>query len=162
MVDQPRDPYTIAQSIMAAVVAQFTAASVDLPDRQVIEAGGLPAWDVDQLTISLQRIYAGLPGLEQGQPVVWQHGVFSAQLLVQLVRKAKGTLANAPRKQMPRVQDLEADAVAYFADARLLAGGLHVWRKGQEQRSTKVGPVIAPEQQGEYLGLSALVDVLLA
>jgi hypothetical protein len=88
--------------------------------------------------------------------------VFSMQLLVQLVRKAQGTLANAPRKQFPSVSSLQADAVVYFRDARLLAGALHGWRKTQVPRSNKIGPVIAPEQQGEYLGLSAFVDVLLA
>ena len=164
MVDQPRDPYAIATSILDGVVTCFADANVTLPARQVVLGGGLPAWDTEQLTVSLgpSGITAGMPGVTQGQPVPWQHGMFTAQFLVQLVRQATATLANSPRKQMPSAAQLAADGQTYMRDARLLAGALHTWHKTQRQGTVHVGPVIPPEQQGEMLGLSALVDVLLA
>lgn len=162
MVDQPRDPHAIAQSLLAGVVAGFADASVTLPKRQVILAGGLPAWDTEQLTISLEVIYPGLPGAERGQPVPWQQNVFTGRLLVQLVRKATATLANAPRKQMPSAEQLAADGETFMRDARLLAGAIHTWQRSQRPGTVAGGHVVAPQQQGEMLGLSATVDVLLA
>lgn len=162
MGDGPRDPFTVAQSLLAGVVAGFGGADVALPARQVVTAGGLPAWDTEQVTVSLQRVYAGMVGAEQGQATPWQHGMFTGTFLVQLVRQAKATLANAPRRKMPSVEDLAADGETFMRDARLLASALHTWKRGQQQGTVKVSPIVAPDQQGEMLGLSAFVDVLLA
>lgn len=161
MPDVPIDPKAIADGVLAAVVTAFADVAVTLPGRQYVGAGLLPAWDRDQLTVHLQRVYAGTPGQEQGQAVPWQHGILSMQLLVQLVRKAQGTLASAPRRSMPSRDSLSSDAVTYFRDAQLLAGALQTWKRSRKQGSAKVGPVVAPEQQGEFVGLSAFVDVLL-
>lgn len=162
MTDLPVEPQAIADSVLAAVVAAYTAASVELPARQLVLGGGLPAWDTEQVTVNLTRVYVGMPGQEQGAPVAWQRQMFSAQLLVQIVRKARGTLANAPRRSMPAAADLATDATTFFRDARLLAGALHDWTKSRKPGTVKAGPIIAPEQQGEMLGLSAYVEVLLA
>lgn len=162
MVDQPRDPFAVAESLFDGVVAAFGDVSVKLPDRQVILAGGLPAWDAEQLTVSLQRIYAGMPGAQRGTAVPWQHGMFTGTYLVQLVRKATATLANAPRRGLPSKEQLAADGQTFMRDARLLAGALHTWKKTQRQGTVAIGDVVAPEQQGEMLGLSGVVDVLLA
>lgn len=162
MTDQPADPTAIADDLIAAVEADYASAGVTLPTRRIVIAGTSAAWDCEQLTVNLQRLYVGLPGQEAGSAVPWQRSVMSMQLLVQLVRKAQGTLANAPRGRLPSSSKLEADAAAYFRDARLLAGALHAWQKSKPNGSVKAGPVVPTEQQGEYVGLSAFVDVLLA
>jgi hypothetical protein len=158
----PADPTAIAQSLLDVVVATFGTASVELPTRKTLTAGGLPAWDTDQLTVSLQRVYVGLPGQERAGNVEWRYDVFSMQLMVQLVRKASATLANAGRGRLPTTDKLGADATVYFRDARLLAAAIHTWRRDRPKGTTAGGVVVPPEQQGEYLGLSGFVDVLIA
>lgn len=163
--DQPADVATVATAILDSVTAGFADLSIDLPARQTLIAGALPAWDTDQLTVALQRVFAGLPGAEQGAATPWQHGTFTAVFEVQLVRKARATLAGAPRKQMPSVTQLAADAAVYMRDVRALAGALHTAKRTGSIRTgqgkVKVAPVRTLEQQGEYLGIAAEVQVAL-
>lgn len=165
MTDLPVDPYTVAQAILQAVVDGYADAAVALPDRQLVIGGALPAWDAPQVTVALQRIYEGLIGQEQGQAALWQHGILVAAYQVQVVRKARATLANAPRRSTPATEDITADGEQYMLDARTLSGALAAAKRAGTirpgQRKVKTGPVTSLEQQGEYLGLAATVEVQL-
>lgn len=168
----PLDPYTVATNILSAIAAGFADAEVTLPTRQVVIAGSLPAWDTDQLTVALQRLPIGLPGTEEpARPLPVMQASVYGEFQVQLVRKAAATLANAPRRTLPSSALITTDAERFFVDMVTLSRSLMAARRqglitasGGRPESlgrVKVGPVIAAEQQGEYLGLGALVSVLL-
>lgn len=51
---------TLADSILTAVNTVFAAAGVTLPARQYVHTGAV-AWDCEQVTVSLGRLFTGLP-----------------------------------------------------------------------------------------------------
>lgn len=168
----PLDPYTVATNILTVVAAGFTDPNNPLPTRQVVIAGSLPAWDTDQLTVALQRIPIGLPGSEEAaRPLPNVQASVYGEFQVQLVRKANATLANSPRRNLPLATQITSDAQQFMSDAITLSRALLNGRRTGGYTSTggrpeplgkvKIGPVLASEQQGEYLGMGATVSVLL-
>jgi hypothetical protein len=160
------DPHAVATSLLQAVVDGFAGQSVALPSRQVLIAGVRSAWDGEQVTVALQRVYVGLPGQEQSAAGPWQQGVFTGEFAVEIVRKATATLANTPRRLLPGADKIGNDAQVFMQDVRILAAALHTAKRTGALRSgtgkVRIGPVLALEQQGELYGCGSVVDVVLA
>lgn len=55
------------EKVLQTVVNEFSAAGVALPDRRYIFFG-LPAADCAQVTVALQQLYLGSPGLPASEP----------------------------------------------------------------------------------------------
>lgn len=164
------DPYEIAVNLLTAVTTGYADADLDLPEQRVIVAGSLPAWDGPQLTVTLQRIFIGLPGVEEGaRPLPHQQASIVGDFQVQLVRKADATLANAARRTLPTAAQLDLDAQMFMLDARTLTRALQAARKAgtitgfgrSDYGRVKIGATSSSEQQGELLGVGANVQVLL-
>lgn len=164
------DPYEIAVNLLTAVTTGYADTGIELPEHRVAVAGSLPAWDGPQLTVTLQRIYIGLPGVEEGaRPLPNQQASIVGDFQVQLVRKATATLANAARRTLPTVTQLDLDAQLFMLDAKTLTRALQAARKAgtitgsgrSEYGRVKISATSSSEQQGEYLGMGANVQVLL-
>lgn len=55
--------YDLARDVLDVVVAGFSAAGVDLPARQYVQAGEV-AIDCEQVVVEIGRVFLGLPGQE--------------------------------------------------------------------------------------------------
>lgn len=100
----------LARSIRQAVIDGYAAAGVPLPPRQMIVNGEV-ALDCPLLAVELERVYAGLPGVEDIQPqcVVTR----SAQFKITLTRCAPGI-------ETVTVGEMEASATEILTDAKVL------------------------------------------
>ena len=65
----PTNSFVVAfmEKVLQTVVDEFAAAGVALPDRRYITFG-LPAADCAQVTVALQQLYLGTPGLPATEP----------------------------------------------------------------------------------------------
>lgn len=73
------------EKVLQTVVNEFSAAGVTLPDRRYIFFG-MPAADCAQLTVALQQLYLGAPGLPASEPTPCSAPT-SAVLRVEVLRE---------------------------------------------------------------------------
>lgn len=159
----------IAEVMLEAIVAQFDAAGVALPDRQIIAPGapGEIAWDCPMVAICLSSIGLGAtPGgagsgsPRQGMPASVS-GLRHAVLAAQLTRCEPAPKSNG---KPPEADVLRAAALAYMRDAGLLSqamvnvatevgGGLPLGSLVQVGEVQTIGP------QGGHVGLISTFTV---
>lgn len=118
------DIYQLGQDLLAAVVDYFADESVDLPERRYVTIG-TPALDCEQVTVSVPQLFSGLPGASYVGPV--QHGTTSSiEFAVSVVRCA---LTQDDNGNPPTVEDLQAEAQAFLADADTLRAAMFIANK---------------------------------
>lgn len=161
MPDLPGDPYTVAEAILAAVVSGYSAAGVTLPSKQFVSPGALPAWDGEQVTVSLQRTFQGMPGQEQGTPRGWQVATLTGLFAVEVVRAVAGLSDDGV---VPAAGAIGADGQAHMADHRTLYGALQTAVRTESIGSKGrvfVGSIESVGPEGGLAGVRGLVQVLL-
>lgn len=113
----------MAQLLLDHVVAHFGAAGVELPEHRVVTAGA-PAWDCEQLTVTLVGVGWGqapdsaTPTARPGTPVsvyALRHAVYA----VGLVR-----CVPMPDPDPPSMAELNAAGLRFMRDAGLLSQAL--------------------------------------
>lgn len=121
----------VAQGILAAVVAYFTANGVPLPDRQYVAAGSpqVIAWDCSQLVVCLADIGWGRSvDATQLSPsfgkVASINAMRHATFAVQLVRPVPVVQDGAEAPLLPSIQAMADAGQAYLVDAGLLSQAL--------------------------------------
>lgn len=161
------DPYTVAASILTAVVNGFTARSVTVPPvRYVAEGNGAPA-DGEQLTVNVLRIYDGFPARPVTVPPPAGQSVISAEFDVRLLRKRGAGLQNSSGRSstLPTTAQAAAAGVKYGADLLTLMAVLWTARGDgsitDSQRKIAVGPVETLGPDGDLVGVRATVTVML-
>jgi hypothetical protein len=111
-----RDLNELLQTVFDGVVDRLQQRQIEVPDRQYISAGSAVAYDMEQLTVNLNRVTGGRPG---GEDVVQYNPfrVYMAEVQVTLLRKAPmiGT-----RGLLPSVEAEEASALIQVADMAAL------------------------------------------
>jgi hypothetical protein len=163
-----------ARRLLAAVVACFDDADVDLPARRYVAPGAaeLVAHDCEQVTVALVQTYAGLPA-SAGQQLVptpahpgRQHlptGVFE----VAIVRCAPTADDDG---EPPDAEDLDDAGAAFLADAALLlqaaqagvrSGVFTSDTPGSQPSSAANGPVIPIGPEGGFVASRIQVSVQL-
>lgn len=159
----------IAQAILSAVVAHFTAAGVALPTRQYVAAGEpqLVAWDCEQVTVSLTGVGWGVAQESFAQTVqlgarqsaqALRHGVFS----IEIVRSYP-----TPDDQggLPSVDDMNTAGLASMRDAGLLSQAMVVAASeeiGLPPEATARPGVVDPRgPEGGYVGVLGTMIISL-
>jgi hypothetical protein len=120
----------VADGLLAAVVAAFDTAGIELPERRAVVAGnpGLIAWDCEQLTVALAGISTG--GGAGAITLMPQSGSPAGMALTRLATWSVQIVRCAPTSDEdgnpPSVELLEAAAATALDDAGVLSQCLTV------------------------------------
>lgn len=147
--------YDAAEAILGAITAHFAAildedeapAPIALPDRQFV-ANGPIAFDCEQLTAEVVRLYSGTPGAENTPTKCVM--LNCAELRVWLLRCVPATEEGAP---IPTAAALDASATAILTDLWELTQALA--RAGKADALAPVGLIVtgaAPIQPQGKIG----------
>jgi hypothetical protein len=131
-------------NLLDSVVATFESYEIDLPERRYV-CLGLPAYDCEQVTVSLVQLYFGPPGQQTATPQRCD-GPITAVVAVQILRKIP--IGNT-RGDPPRPDDISTSTVDMVTDAFVLLrsiNGLDPFEAGV------IADVSAAEPQGGYDG----------
>lgn len=82
------DIIDMAQHLLDTINAVYADAGIDVPDRQyyVVGGQGQTMHDCEQVTVSWDQAYSGIPGNEASIPVVCD-SIHTASFIVEVVRK---------------------------------------------------------------------------
>jgi hypothetical protein len=110
----------LLEELLATVVAGFATADVALPSLQYVAPAFSVAYDTEQVTTNLLRIFPGRPGAETGFEYPMEQ-VFTAEIQATIVRRAAvvGAAGNAPNAAA-----LGADATTFCTDIDTLTATL--------------------------------------
>jgi hypothetical protein len=113
-----------AKALLDAVVGGYETAGVDLPERQLV-ALGLPAWDCEQLTVSIERIYAHGGDVNIEAPTVTHaHPGFLMRAAVMSVLLLRCVPTSDDSGTPPAAEDEQAGALAVYADQQLVENAI--------------------------------------
>jgi hypothetical protein len=160
----------IADLILNTVVATYADQGVALPERRYLAVGGQgeTVHDCEQLTVSFEQGYSGLPGNQAQEPAKYI-GPRTAVFIVEVVRQLPlpNTQASNPTTTVPSryssdmsVQVLPADVQSDIArkqmvDAMLLIdAGL---RAGETTMVGALADVSAGSPQGGYQAMTCVI-----
>ena len=148
----------LAQTLLDVTVARFTAAGLDVPERQYIHAGEV-AFDCPQLVVSFNRVYHGLPAAEVSGEVPC--AVFrTAEFQITLNRCVPIFEDDG---DPPDPSDLTAAGIEGMVDAWVLQQSLiEAYREGELQEicfNLAVGSVVAIGPEGGVGGVTCLVSM---
>lgn len=106
----------LAQHILATINEKFAEEEVDLPTLQMITLGGRGATTqlCEQLSVSIEQLYSGLPG-DQAQQAVSCTAPQSAVFAVELVRCLPSPVPKGRSTPMPARDDANQQTVASLA-----------------------------------------------
>lgn len=167
----PNEFVEIADHILNTVVATYADHEVDLPTRRYLAVGGQgdTVHDCEQVTVSFEQGYSGLPGTQAQEPVRCA-GPRTGVYIVEVVRALPqpNTTAANPTTTVPSrygqevtgVQILPADVQSAMArrqmvDAMLLMdAGL---RAGETMTLGAIADVSAGSPQGAYQAMTMVV-----
>lgn len=139
-----------ANGILEAVQMVYEQENVDLPARQFITVGGPgdTAWDCEQLSVSIEQIYNGLPG-QQGQAPTTCNEPKTALAIVQLVRCIP-IPATAGRGNMVPVapSDIIESGERFMVDAWLMMIAGQLFGDSQSFLGSMSDVTIGPPQGG--------------
>jgi hypothetical protein len=110
---------TFMRNVLQTVVDEFGRAGVALPDRRYITFA-MPAADCSQVTVALQQLYLGTPGLPASEPTPCS-AMTSAVLRVEVLREVPAPTNNS--LTVP-VDALVASAEQQIIDAEILLGSV--------------------------------------
>lgn len=152
--------YTLAEDLLASVVAQFGDESIELPARQYV-ANGEVAHDCDQLTVAPVSGFIGNPEEEDPQ-VVRCASTLSFDLEVRLLRCVP-VPDNAGNP--PNADAIQASAQEILTDAYVMSRGLiravNADAFGESCHSVRIGLLEPVGPDGGFGGWRAVVTALL-
>jgi hypothetical protein len=109
-----------ASALLDAVVGYYETNGVALPDRQLV-ALGLPAWDCEQLTVSIDRIYGHGGDVNIEQPTALHaHPAFSMRAAVFSILLLRCVPVSDDDGTPPDADAENAAALAVYADQQLV------------------------------------------
>lgn len=168
----PNEFAELADHILNTVVATYADHGVDLPQRRYLSVGGQgeTVHDCEQVTVSFEQAYSGLPGNQAQEPVKCD-GPRTGVYIVEVVRQLPlpNTAAANPGTTVPSrygqvmgsVQMLPEDVQTNIAkkqmvDAMLLMdAGL---RAGQTMMTGALADVSAGAPQGGYQAMTLVIS----
>lgn len=160
-----RDPYQLASDLLTNVVSGMTALGSTLPTVQYVAPGAVVAYDGEQITTNILRLYAGSPGAESA----FEYGQFitmTAELQVVIVRYTpalQDAIGGAP--VAPSAADMQASAQQMLQDVQNLTQTLvniiSTNALGTRGMPTKVGPVTTEGPEGEVVATVGRLEVPL-
>lgn len=122
--------YDAAVLLLWLIATGYGESAVELPERQYVTPGIVPAYDEPQLTVSVQAIRVGIPGQQIAAPIVNCPPVRYITLRAELIRCTPTvTGQGAP----PKAAELLASAGEVLRDLEL------VDRIVRESRTTLAG-----------------------
>ncbi len=107
---------TLGRTILAGIVDGYAERGISLPDRQYLTIG-TPANDCEQLVVSWQQSYLGMPGNEATEPTKCESlrtAVFSVQLCRKMPVVSDGGNAPKPDKIQQHSEAILLDAKVLF------------------------------------------------
>ena len=145
--DNADELFRTAELVMDSISTTFQEYSHDLPGRQYITSGGRgdTAHDCEQVTVSIEQIYSGLPGSQANEPQTCD-GPTTVVFVVEVVRCIPTSNKNG---KPPSPERMTATAKIQARDALLLKwAGL---RAAETQNFTGgIADVMAGQPQGAY------------
>lgn len=156
--------YDIARAVLQQIVQAYLEAEQDLPERQFVAPGALPAWDCPQLTVTVQALTRGVPGSQDQRPLSSCPPMRYARLHLELVRSTVVQRSNA----VPAADKLEAAAKEVLRDLNLVEHALADGRaviagRGEAGRGlgipVYIGNVTPLGPEGKLVGVQADIDV---
>lgn len=159
MIDQPSTPESQTliinlEELIQVINAEFEQEQVALPTRQYIGVGGAgdTAWDCEQLTVTVEQIYSGLPGQQSQEPVRCDMP-HSGVIIVSLVRCIPGpTQAGRAAPQPPTAEALDAYGRQALVDAWILMRAGQTFADTQSFVGGLTDVTVSPPQ-GQYQAL---------
>lgn len=154
-----------AARLLTLFMEGLVTLGIELPCKQCVAPGSIPAWDGEQLTVNLVRIEQGQPGMPSAGTEY--HPVFAAAFGISLVREVCALHDAASAGSMVPTQDaIQADGVAAFQDAAALIRIATQIRESYTFTSPgegfNVGPCTALGPAGMLAGQQIIVTVSLA
>jgi hypothetical protein len=162
----------VAESLLAAVVAHWAAASdaVPLPPRRLILAGDprSVAWDCEQLTVTLQGVGWGqaLDASSLSPRAGTPASVMSLRHAVLVVSLVRCAAEADPRSAsgMPTDAALHADGLRYMRDAGLLSQAMVAYTAKilpglPDEASVQAGAIEPRGPEGAFHGLETTLAV---
>lgn len=115
--------FDLAKEILAECVDILSDAGITPPEIQAVWPGEIVDEGCDQISVGLERLYNGLPGLEAASPeavaeMAWAR---SASYVVRIVRCVN---SGNDRGRPPTVTEIEDDAEATYSDIWAIHQGL--------------------------------------
>lgn len=174
MIYDPNEFVESAEAILNTVVATYAEHGVELPERRYLAVGGQgdTVHDCEQLTVSFEQGYSGLPGSQAQEPAKCD-GPRTAVFIVEVVRELplSNTVASNPSTPVPArysqvktgVQILPAEVQTEIAKKQmvdamlLLESGL---RAGDLTLiNGSLADVTAGSPQGGYQAISLVITI---
>lgn len=119
--EQLMDPlaiYNISSLLLTNIQAVYVEYGISLPARQYITVGGQgeTVHDSEQVTVSWEQAYSGLPGAQSLTPVN-RDKPRSAVFVSEVVRTIPGL---SPQAKPPKMEDITLASKTQMTDAQLL------------------------------------------
>lgn len=153
-----------AQTLLEVVAAGLATAGLSVPTRQYVTAGSV-AYDCEQLVVSLERLYPGIPFADDpANPVLRCVLLRAASLTVHLVRCIP-VLHDGPRGGtiVPTSDELGASGAGLLTDALVVPKVIVAAWHANEFLGTcdqmGVREVLPAEPDGGFSGTITRVDV---
>lgn len=157
-----RDPYDLCAKLLDLVVEGFKTRDVDLPETRYVAAGGHVAYDGEQVTVNVLRLFSGQPGAER--PVQMAPlSVRSLEMLAAVVRDAPVLDENG---SAPPVEHLQASARENLLDLVTMRDVMEEIRRDNlmvDGGNTPfiVGPCMPQGPQGGIVAVTCAIQILL-
>lgn len=135
------------ERVLGTIEDTFTAAGVALPERRYITFG-TPAADCAQLTVALQQLYLGTPGIPVQEPTPCSSPT-TAVLRVEILRE---TPIPQDRELAVQTIKLVASAKEQIKDAELLLESIRPMCSGTWGAGGVFADVLMGLDQGMYAG----------
>lgn len=152
----------LAQHVLNTLITEFAEQEVDLPSLRYITAGARPAHLCEQLTVSFEQAYSGLPG-DQAQTAVQCNSPQSAVFSVELVRCVPTGTQRGRSTPIPVAEDgaeQTQSALKRMHDAQILMdGGMKAFKSQWSQSGIADVSVGAPEGGFQSVVLSVILPI---
>lgn len=161
MADDPNQLYDLASDLLQAIVDYYAEYAVPLPGRRYV-SGAQPAFDCEQVTVEMVRVFPGLPGVgetAQGN-ILGCAFVRTVEWQVSIIR-----CAPTPKEkgEFPSEDELEGFGHSVLRDAWMLmfasirgkSQGLY-GSECQNFRIQQLGPI---NPQGGFGGAAVLIQM---
>jgi hypothetical protein len=159
-----RDPNDLLTTVFQELSRRLPDLGSPVPDRAYISSGNAVAYDMEQLTVNLNRISGGQPGLEDVNQFV-SFAVFFAEVQITLLRNAPMARMAGNRPKLPSTDDEQSAAAVQVTDMMALTQALQDMRSDGSLTNqgvpVSIGPTMPYGPSGGIVGSLAVVAVQL-